>query len=138
MKFNHSNLDHNWLLYILEDSHTLLSHGGSGMTVHTMGMTYCTVHHKFQLCILGDNYINIGPNLKVTPFLLHVRLQTEMLTVLTGDSPKAWATHTSSSLPQACVTVWAKLKTRFVAVMSPQTNRTWLTTTKTLMGKIQY
>lgn len=134
MKFDDSNLDHNWLLYIPEDSHTLPSHGGSGMTVHTMGMTYCTVHHKFQLCILGDNYINIRPNVMVTPFLL----QTEVLTVLTGDSPKAWATHTSSSLPQACVTVWAKLKTRSVAVTSPHTSRTWLTTTKTLMGKIQY
>lgn len=137
MKFDHSNLDHNWLLYVLADSHTLRSHGGSGMTGHTMGTTYCTVHHKFQLCILGDNYLNIGPNLTVTPFLLHVRLQTEMLTVLTGDSPKAWATHTRSSLPQACVTVWAKLETRFVAVTTPQASRAWLTTTKTLMGKTQ-
>lgn len=135
VKFDNSNLDHNWLLYVLEHSHTLLSHGGSGMTVHMMGMTYCTVHHKFQLCTLGDNYINIEPRLMETPFLLYVRLQTEMLTVLTGGSPKAWTTDTCSTLPQACVTVQAMLKTGFVAVTSPQTNRTWFTTTRTLMRK---
>lgn len=105
------------------------------MTVHMMGMTYCTVHHKFQLCTLGDNYINIEPRLMETPFLLYVRLQTEMLTVLTGGSPKAWTTDTCSTLPQACVTVQAMLKTGFVAVTSPQTNRTWFTTTRTLMRK---
>lgn len=77
MKIYNSNLDHNYLLYDPEDSHTLLSHGGSGMTVHMMGMTYCTVHHKFQLCILGDNYISIEPRLMATLFLLYVILQTE-------------------------------------------------------------
>lgn len=138
MKFDNSNLHHNWLLYVLEDSHTLLSHGGTGMTVHTMGMTYCIAHHKFQLCILGDNYINIEPRLMATTLLFYVRLQTEMLTALTGDSPKAWTTDTRSSLPQACVTVWAMLKTCLVTVTSPQTNRTWFTTTRTLMGKKKY
>lgn len=135
MKFNKSNLDHNWLLYILEDSHTLLSHDGSGMTVHMMGTTYCTVHHKFQPCILGDNCIHIEPRMMVTLLLLYVRLQTEMLTVLTGDTPKAWTTDTVSSFLQACVTVRAMLKTRFITVASPQTNRTWFTTMRTLMGK---
>lgn len=48
------NLDHSWHLCDLAGSRTLLSHGGSGRTGHRMGMTCCTGHHRYQLCILGD------------------------------------------------------------------------------------
>lgn len=45
---------------------------------------------------------------------------TATLTVLTGDSPVAWATHTCSSFPQARVTVGAMLETGLVTVAAPQ------------------
>lgn len=58
VKIHICNLDRNWLLCILADSHTFLSHGDNGMTGHRTGMAYYTVHHRYQVCILGDNEVN--------------------------------------------------------------------------------
>lgn len=56
------------------------------------------------------------------------------LTVLTGDSPVAWTTHTRSSFPQARVAVGAMFETGLVTVSAPQALRTRLVTTRTLRG----
>lgn len=45
---------------------------------------------------------------------------TATLTVLTGDSPVAWATHTCSGFPQARVTIGTMLETGLVTVAAPQ------------------
>lgn len=41
------------------------------------------------------------------------------LTVLTGNSPVAWATHTCSTFPQARITVGAMLETGLVTMAPP-------------------
>ena len=42
------------------------------------------------------------------------------LTVLTGDSPVSWATHTRPSFPHTRVTVGAVLEAGLVTVTAPQ------------------
>ena len=56
------------------------------------------------------------------------------LTVLTGDSPVAWTTHTRSGFPQARVAVGAMFETSLVTVAAPQALRARLVTTRTLRG----
>lgn len=54
------------------------------------------------------------------------------LTVLTGESPEARATHTFPAVSHAGVTVGAVLETGLVAVAPPQALRTRLAATGTL------
>lgn len=65
---------------------------------------------------------------------LHVHWLTT-LTVLTGDSPVAWTTHTRPGFPHARVAVGAMLETRLVAVAPPQAFCTRLATAETFRGK---
>lgn len=50
-----------------------------------------------------------------------VPVHTSSAFVLTGDSPVAWTTHTSSGFFYACVTVGAMLEAGLITVASPQT-----------------
>lgn len=98
-----------------------------------MGTTCCTGRRKSPLGILGVRRGGESKSSHIWSLLSACRL-TRTLTVLTGDSPVAGATHTCSRLSLAGVAVGAVLETGLVAVAPPQAVRAGLAAAGTFKG----